>query len=106
MCQISSIVPGVPVGLTAMLPTGPESVTVSWQEPEMPNGNIIHYLVTVTSGSQLINEMTTDLSFFADELTPFTNYTFAVSAVTSAGEGMSVELTVITAQDGKSQQSD
>ena len=103
-----SIVPGVPVGLTAMLPIGPESVTVSWQEPEITNGVIIHYLVTVISGPQLINEdeMTTDLSFSADELTPFTNYTFAVSAVTSAGEGLSVELTVITAQDGKSQQSD
>ena len=45
--------------------------------------------------------MTLSPSYLATTLTPFTNYTFRVAAMTSAGIGMGAELTVTTAQDGK-----
>ena len=41
-----------------------------------------------------------DTTFMATTLSPFTNYTFAVSAVTSAGAGTSVEIVLATEQDG------
>jgi hypothetical protein len=96
------IVPGVPVNLSA--PTiNSDSITVSWLQPEITNGLIIHYLVDVTDGSQLIREtmMSMETEFTATSLSPFTNYTFEVAAVTSAGAGMSAVLTVTTDQAGK-----
>jgi hypothetical protein len=80
-----------------------DSITVSWLAPEITNGLIIHYLVNVTDGSQLIREtmMSMETEFTATSLSPFTNYTFEVAAVTSAGAGMSAVLTVTTEQAGK-----
>ena len=96
------VVPEAPVNLTATA-TAPESITVSWQVPEITNGRIINYMVNVTSGSGVISRNTTlDTTFVATTLSPFTNYTFAVSAVTSAGAGTSVEIVVATEQDGMS----
>jgi hypothetical protein len=42
-----------------------------------------------------------ETEFTATSLSPFTNYTFEVAAVTSAGAGMSAVLTVTTDQAGK-----
>ena len=60
-------------------------------------------MLNVTSGSGVISRNATlDTTFMATTLSPFTNYTFAVSAVTSAGAGTSVEIVVATEQDGES----
>ena len=100
--SISPAVPRVPVDLTATS-TGSEFINVSWLEPDIINGTIVHYLVNVRDGSQLISEsvMVSDNFFMANSLLPFTNYTFEVAAVTGAGAGMSAVLTVATLQDGK-----
>ncbi len=91
----------MPRNITATV-NGPNSITASWQEPETTNGIIIRYLVNVTRGSEsVMNEMTVETNFTAMDLLPFTEYTFDVAAVTSAGAGMSGMATATTAQDGK-----
>ena len=79
------------------------AITLSWSPPEITNGIIISYSVNVTAGPDIVsaNAMTSAPSYLATNLTPFTNYTFRVAAMTSAGIGMSAELIVVTAQDGK-----
>ena len=95
-------VPGVPRNLTASDITS-VAITVSWSPPEITNGIIISYYVNVTGPDNIIsaNAMTSARSYVATILTPFTNYTFRVAAMTSAGIGMGTVLTVATAQDGK-----
>ncbi|ORU94949.1 MAG: hypothetical protein A6F71_10065 [Cycloclasticus sp. symbiont of Poecilosclerida sp. M] len=95
------VVPGVPRNLTATV-NGPESITISWQEPEITNGLITSYRLTISidSGPLNTNDIE-DTTFIADMLSPFTNYSFEVAAVTSAGTGMSATTIAITAEDGK-----
>jgi len=83
--------------------TGPNSITVSWEEPSVTNGNITGYRVTVItdSGMVLMNRTTVATTFTASSLMPFTNYTFQVAGVTNAGTGTSATITAMTAQDGK-----
>ena len=82
---------------------GPRSINISWMIPETTNGNIIHYLVNVRRGSELITTNATRMNteFAANNLSPFTNYTFEVAAVTSAGAGASVMIIAATQQDGE-----
>ena len=99
--------PGEPRNITA-LATGPTSITVTWQTPAITNGVIVRYELSVSSdplsgsGQGEFNITDSKLEFTATMLSPFTNYTFEVAAVTGAGHGMSVTLTETTEEDGKS----
>ncbi len=83
------------------------SITVTWMVPEMPRGNIIRYELTVSSGSLeasglgSFNITGTTLEYVAAMLSPFTNYTFEVAAVTGAGRGESVTIMNTTDESGK-----
>jgi hypothetical protein len=79
------------------------SITVSWLEPAVTNGTITGYVVNVTSDSEVvsINAMTAETCYMVSLLTPFTNYTFRIAAMTNAGTGMSAVITVATLQSGR-----
>ena len=62
------------------------NVTLMWIAPEQPNGDVTYtYDVTDTEGMTMMNGMTMELSVTVDGLRVFTNYTFSVTASTSAG---------------------
>ena len=67
------------------------SVSISWQPPEYPNGEIITYnyrLMETNENDTVINANITGLSVEQSvTVTPFTNYTATVVAFTSAGSG-------------------
>ena len=79
------------------------SVSISWQQPQFPNGQIIAYsyrlVETSNSSKEIITDTnTTDLGLSVVQnvtVSPFTNYTATVVAYTSAGSGeTSTEVTV------------
>ena len=67
------------------------SVSISWQPPEFPNGDIITYnyrLVETNENDTVISTNITGLSVEESvTVSPFTNYTATVVAFTSAGSG-------------------
>ena len=69
-------------------------VSISWQPPEFPNGEIITYnfrLVETNVNDTVISANITGLSVQQSVMVaPFTNYTATVVAFTSAGSGDSV----------------
>ena len=69
-------------------------VSISWQPPEFPNGEIITYnyrLMETNENDTVISANITGLSVEESVIvTPFTNYTATVVAFTSAGSGESV----------------
>ena len=83
---------------------GPRSVCVAWEPPSTPNGVIVAYTLYYsdevdTSNITIAGELT---SHELDMLSPYTNYSIAVAARTSAGEGPSSNSTrVRTDQDGE-----
>ncbi|XP_066297792.1 receptor-type tyrosine-protein phosphatase S-like isoform X1 [Branchiostoma lanceolatum] len=86
--------PGPPGNLQAA-PSSHSSVQLTWEPPIEPNGEIISYIVQY-GASELCNEtelpqevVTTDggTTTVIEDLDPYTNYTFRVRGVTSAGEG-------------------
>ena len=104
MPSLFCAVPEMPRNL-AITVDGPNSLTASWLEPAVLNGVLMHYLVNVSATSGLAiftNTMTSDTTFTADSLTPFTGYTFEVAGVTGAGAGPSVSMTSTTTQAGES----
>ena len=61
------------------------SITAEWEEPSSPNGIILLYMASVTTGQDTITIVTTELSVMATNLEPFTNYTVTVDACNSIG---------------------
>ena len=85
------------------------SVSISWQPPQYPNGEIITYrysLVEMNTPNAIIipdtNASGTDLSVEHNvTVSPFTNYTATVVAFTRAGEGDLVMKVVLSPEAGK-----
>ena len=74
---------------------------VTWDTIECieRNGIITNY--TVVFQEQDGADVTSNTTFIAEELTPYTNYTFQVAGVNDAGMGpFTDEITVMTAEDG------
>ena len=84
-------------------------VSISWQSPQYPNGQIIAYnysLVETNTPNAIINSDTstsgTDLSVEHNvTVSPFTNYTATVVAFTRAGKGDSVMEVVLSPEASK-----
>ena len=76
---------GIPMGVFAplVLATGTTSLTVVWQEPAMPNGDIIRY--SIFFSSMLLSNETEPGSLVVTGLKPFTTYTAQVEACTEYG---------------------
>ena len=72
------------------------SVRVSWIEPLLPNGIILHYRVVVSDGLSSIEIVRSDLSTDVTNLQPYTDYTVTVDACNSIGcaEGTAVVTTL------------
>lgn len=93
----ASAVPTQPLNLTLETVIGnPTQLRASWSPPDEPNGMILNYTVTCTSMDVQSSPLTTmvDMSTIVTvlgDLLPFTNYSCAVSATTSAGEGSSTD---------------
>ena len=91
----SFIVPSVPPVIVMSPTVSSRSITVNWNEIPciQRNGRIIRYEVQFgPSGEGTISGR----SFTANGLTPFTNYTFQVCGVNSAGPGPYSDLIIIT----------
>ena len=110
--------PGPPVGV-APISIMEGGVVVGWAEPQLPNGDIVHYQVggdyyiILTSFNNLlaflwlqvncpVNGPLTVSEFHAEctDLDPETQYTIAVVAVNGAGMGEEVTVEVTTACNG------
>ncbi len=86
-------IPGPPSSVKALAMSG-DSILVSWQEPEEPNGIILQYMVYMKElsrsrdtapRSQRVNSL--QMSYQVDNLAENTRYEFWVSAITTIGEG-------------------
>uniref|UniRef100_A0A3Q2Q8Z4 Protein tyrosine phosphatase receptor type Q n=1 Tax=Fundulus heteroclitus TaxID=8078 RepID=A0A3Q2Q8Z4_FUNHE len=73
------------------------SIRVSWRIPAQPNGPITQYRLQVLADDTLLQDITDvlseELSYLVSDLNPFTEYTFRVSASTTAGEGPAADIT-------------
>ena len=80
-------------------------VSISWQPPEFPNGEIITYnyrLMEMNENDTVISANITGLSVEESVIvTPFTNYTATVVAFTSAGSGDSVMKVALSPEASK-----
>ncbi|XP_055887507.1 receptor-type tyrosine-protein phosphatase eta-like isoform X3 [Biomphalaria glabrata] len=68
------------------------SVTITWQKPNEPNGNILGYIVELFSNKSLIldyNLTCSNCSHMIPNLKPYRNYTINVAAINGAGKGLS-----------------
>ena len=94
----SFIAPSGPPVIVMSPTVSSRSITVNWNEIPciQRNGRIIRYEVEFgPSGEDNISER----SFTANELTPFTNYTFQVRGVNSEGPGPYSNLINITTSE-------
>ena len=72
-----------------------------WMAPEQPNGNVIYDYVIINSIDDMVaSGMTMDLSVTIDGLDECTNYTFDVTARTSAGSNGPATGTFTTLEGG------
>ena len=79
------------------------SITVNWNEIPciQRNGRNIRYEVEFGPSGEGTTSMISERSFTANELTPFTNYTFRVRGVNDEGPGPYSDLiTIITSEEG------
>ena len=81
-------------------------VSISWQPPEYPNGEIVmyNYRLVETNGRVVIDRNTTNTELSVEEnvtVLPFTNYTATVVAFTSAGGGEPVMDVALSPEAGK-----
>ena len=82
-------------------------VLVTWEEPTHPNGIILFYLVERRQNSneeytQLHNQTTSLLLLFADStVEPFTEYSYRIVAVNSAGSTTGAPNTILTPEAGE-----
>ncbi|XP_078605593.1 usherin-like isoform X2 [Branchiostoma floridae x Branchiostoma japonicum] len=93
-------VPASPTGLGAT-PVDPRTVRVEWQPPQQPNGEIqgynIYYRTTESDEDALQQAGAQDIFLTLTGLSPFTEYTIRVSALTGVGEGQTSDsVTVLT----------
>ena len=82
------------------------NVTISWEAPLEPRGNIQRYnyrlVETDNAMNIVIDDNTADLSVERNvTVTPYTNYTVTVVAFTSAGMGDSVMQVALSPEAGK-----
>lgn len=86
----------------------PFSLTLSWEQPspELRNGNITTYLVSVTELlglDHVINITTKTTGLTVEGLSPHTTYIVQVAALNSVGMGpFSAHFLAQTAEDGES----
>ncbi len=99
--MVSFVAPSVPLNVI-LIATASTAITVSWEAPSMPNGNIRSYRVTVylLDGEFRTDVQVTSTSAVLHGLQPFTNYSVNVSAITVAEGPSSDPETVLTLQDG------
>ena len=81
-------------------------VSISWQPPQYPNGEIITYnyrlVETIEDETIVIDANTTDTSVQRSvTVSPFTNYSATVVAFTSVGGGDSVMEIALSPEAGK-----
>ncbi|XP_066294310.1 tenascin-X-like isoform X3 [Branchiostoma lanceolatum] len=93
-------VPESPTGLGAT-PVDPRTIRVEWQPPQRPNGDIqgynIYYRTTESEVDALQQAGAQDIFLTLTGLSPFTEYTIRVSALTGVGEGQTSDsVTVLT----------
>ena len=95
------IVPGAPENLTISSVTF-TSITVTWDPPAIPNGNISIYQVQIAISNpnnlttvKKIKNVTTTM-FTTHELMPSTTYEVTVKAFTGAGSGPGVHTDATT----------
>ena len=94
-----SLVPG-PVGDISTVPSF-FMITITWKEPEMPNGIITRYEVvygpTTSPQFSRIEDISTGTTFTTpDDLERGTEYTFTVTAYTRVGPGEPTTATIST----------
>ena len=80
-------------------------VSISWQPPQYPNGEIITYRYSLMETNEdetvVIDANTTNTSVQQSvTVSPFTNYTATVVAFTSAGSGDSVMRVALSPEAG------
>ena len=77
------------------------SITVNWNEIPclQRNGMIIRYEVEFGPSGGVTTSVISERSFTANELTPFTNYTFQVLGVNSVASGPYSNLIIITTSE-------
>ena len=79
------------------------SIRLSWTRPATPNGVITNYSLVyhITDDDSIPTTLSIDdITTTIDDLNEYTNYTFAISAVTSVGSGPEAMVTAITDEDG------
>ena len=81
--------------------TGPRTIELQWSRPLTPNGLVTSYSLHYTDVNQSLNGNT--FNYTAQNLNEFTNYTFTLSASTSAGTGPSTTVNARTEEDGEQQ---
>ena len=89
---------GPPENFTAVV-TGPRTIDLQWGRPLTPNGLITSYTLQYTNVNQSLNGATS--RYTAENLNEFTNYSFSLSASTSAGTGPSTAVNATTQEDGE-----
>ena len=79
----SSVAPSAPRNIIVS-PINATAVEVIWDEPSMPNGIIRRYIITSPFSPAITTSHNDSLSLIVTfyELTPSTNYTVNISAVT------------------------
>ena len=81
-------------------------MTITWNEPTNPNGDITSYKVTVyqtDSSSDIVYTATLSVPNVTQSVMvlPFTNYTVTVAASTSVGQGDKMFFTIQSPEAGK-----
>ena len=78
------------------------SIQLSWSRPGTPNGEISHYTIVYStdSGAESMTFSTTNETMNVTDLNEYTNYTFEITANTSAGFGPATQVTETTHEDG------
>ena len=81
------------------------NIDISWIEPINPNGVITAYNVTVyqtdDSSDVVFSDAVTDLAVTESVMVlPYTNYTVAVAASTSAGQGDETTIIILSPEAG------
>ena len=94
--------PGPPNNVR-LVSTNSTSLTLSWDVPAQPNGNVTgyNYSCNTTSAAGTGSTTASVTSVVFTGLSPFTTYTCSVSARTAPGEGEPETVTNTTDEDGE-----
>ena len=80
--------------------TGPDRITVHWDEPELihQNGEITQYYLSYrnSAGATWSATINTGFTYHVEDLTPYTLYFFKVAALTAVGTVSYTHLTLPT----------